>query len=74
MLEPAAPSEGMPAAAAVAPISLASRPVSVRLRDPNLSSQLRDVIGPGPSPLERTARLPKRETDHPVCSTNPVRQ
>src|SRR5262245_21985027 len=44
MLEPAAPSEGMPAAAIVAPTSLASRPVSVRLRAPKLSSQLRDVI------------------------------
>src|SRR5262249_22122693 len=44
MLEPAAPSEGMPAAAAVAPISLASRPVSVRLRAPKLSSQLREVM------------------------------
>src|SRR5919204_53165 len=44
MLEPAAPSEGTPAAAAVAPISLASRPVSVRLRDPKVSSQLRCVI------------------------------
>src|SRR5215467_14830678 len=44
MLEPAAPSEGMPAAAIVAPTSLASRPVSVRLRAPNLSSQLRDVL------------------------------
>src|SRR6478672_3925800 len=44
MLEPAAPSEGTPAAAAVAPTSLASRPVSVRLRDPKVSSQLRDVI------------------------------
>jgi hypothetical protein len=28
----------------VAPTSLASRPVSVRLRDPKLSSQLRDVM------------------------------
>src|SRR6516164_11799201 len=44
MLEPAAPSEGMPAAAIVAPTSLASRPVSVRLRAPKLSSQLRDVM------------------------------
>src|SRR5262245_24453643 len=44
MLEPAAPSEEMPAAAIVAPTSLASRPVSVRLRAPKLSSQLRDVI------------------------------
>src|SRR5712671_3349886 len=44
MLEPAAPSEGTPAAAAVAPTSLASRPVSVRLRAPKLSSQLREVI------------------------------
>src|SRR5262249_50621619 len=44
MLEPAAPSEGMPAAAIVALTSLASRPVSVRLRAPKLSSQLRDVI------------------------------
>src|SRR5262245_23747813 len=44
ILEPAAPCEGTPAAAAVAPISLASRPVSVHVRDPNLSSQLRDVI------------------------------
>src|SRR6516164_849003 len=44
MLEPAAPSEGMPAAAMVAPTSLASRPVSVRLRAPKLSSQLREVI------------------------------
>src|SRR5262249_25612829 len=44
MLEPAAPSEGMPAAAIVAPTSLASRPVSVRLRAPKLSSQLREVI------------------------------
>src|SRR5262249_50302500 len=44
MLEPAAPCEGMPAAAAVAAISLALRPVNVRVRDPNLSSQLRDVI------------------------------
>src|SRR5262249_22355302 len=44
MLEPAAPWEGTPAAAAVAPISLASRPVSVRFRDPKLSSQLRDVM------------------------------
>src|SRR5262245_14566719 len=44
MLEPAAPSAGTPAAAMVAPTSLASRPVSVRLRDPKLSSQLRDVI------------------------------
>src|SRR5215471_12682868 len=44
MLEPAAPSAGMPAAAIVAPTSLASRPVSVRLRAPKLSSQLREVI------------------------------
>jgi hypothetical protein len=44
MLEPAAPSEGTPAAAAVAPTSLASRPVSVRLRDPKMRSQLRCVI------------------------------
>src|SRR5215831_7231951 len=44
MLEPAAPSEGMPAAAIVAPTSLASRPVSVRLRDPKLRSQLREVM------------------------------
>src|SRR5262245_61052982 len=50
MLDPAAPCEGTPAPAAVAPISLASRPVIVRVRgpkrvpDPNLSSQLRDVI------------------------------
>src|SRR5262245_64543258 len=44
MLEPAAPSEGMPAAAIVAPTSLASRPVSVRLRDQKVSSQLRYVI------------------------------
>src|SRR5262249_51152863 len=44
MLEPAAASEGMPAAAIVAPTSLASRPVSVRLRAPKLSSQLREVI------------------------------
>src|SRR5215470_11129656 len=44
MLEPAAPSEEMPAAAIVAPTSLASRPVSERLRAPKLSSQLRDVI------------------------------
>src|SRR5215470_8999853 len=44
MLEPAAPSEGMPAAAIVAPTSLASRPVSVRLRAPKLSSQLREVM------------------------------
>ena len=44
MLEPAAPSEGMPAAAIVAPTSLAPRPVSVRLRAPNVRSQLRDVI------------------------------
>src|SRR5262252_9205368 len=44
MLEPAAPSEGMPAAAMVAPTSLASRPVNVRLRAPKVSSQLREVI------------------------------
>src|SRR5262245_12923318 len=44
MLEPAAPCDGIPAAAAVAPTSLASRPVNVRFRDPNLSSQLRDVM------------------------------
>src|SRR5262245_64691722 len=44
MLEPAAPWEGTPATAAVAPISLASRPVSVRFRDPKLRSQLRDVM------------------------------
>src|SRR5262245_3101160 len=44
MLEPAAPSAGTPAVAMVAPTSLASRPVSVRLRDPKLSSQLREVM------------------------------
>src|SRR5262249_40156526 len=44
MLEPAAPPEGTPAAAAVAPTSLAWRPVSVRLREPKLRSQLREVM------------------------------
>src|SRR5262245_6013197 len=44
MLEPAAPSEGTPAVAAVAPTSLARRPVSVRFRDPKLRSQLRCVV------------------------------
>src|SRR5262249_45586676 len=44
MLEPAAPSEGTPAAAAVAPTSLASRPDSVRFREPKLRSQRRDVM------------------------------
>ena len=49
MLEPAAPPEGTPAAAAVAPTSLASRPVSVRLREPKLSSQRRDVMSTLPT-------------------------
>src|SRR5262249_60637330 len=44
MLEPAAPSAGMPAAAIVAPTSLGSRPGSVRLRAPKFSSQLRRGI------------------------------
>src|SRR5262245_45603141 len=44
MLEPADPSAGTPAVAMVAPTSLASRPVSVRLRDPKLTSQLREVM------------------------------
>src|SRR5262245_4711126 len=44
MLEPAAPSAATPAAVAVAKISLASRPISVRFREPKVSSQLRDVI------------------------------
>ena len=49
MLEPAAPPEGTPAAASVAPTSLASRPVSVRLREPKLSSQRRDVMSTLPT-------------------------
>src|SRR5262249_58200030 len=44
MLEPAAPSEGMPPAPIVPPTSFASPPLSVRLRAPKLSSQLREVM------------------------------
>src|SRR5262249_14148856 len=44
VLEPAASWEGTPATAVVAPSSLASRPVSVRFREPKLRSQPRDVM------------------------------
>src|SRR5262249_23598 len=44
VLEPPASWEGPPGPAGVAPSSLASRPVSVRFREPKLRSQLRDVM------------------------------